>query len=339
LLVALAVAAGVALPWQLPSARAVPDVAPGTTRIMVVGDSISQGFGGDWTWRYWVWRELRRQHVDADFVGPLRLPYKGTRYERPSPWDDQHAARSGSMVDDHLPVIAQEVAQFAPTVLVVELGINDVIHGDDAPTVARQLQDLITRAQLVAPTMRVVLAEIVSTTNAHIDPVTQDVNERMARWAPWHRVVIAHLRTGEGDGAPRWNPVRDAFDGVHPNAIGQTLLAQRIGEALVQLGVLAEPFTTFARRTWAPDLRPTAQPGPGGVAVDWSAAAREVDLSAVRVHVDGKPASGWISVSRATRVFLPLPPGQHGVQLVGRRRTMIGSPGDAVRVWVPRTSG
>ena len=43
-------------------------------RIMVVGDFISQGYAGDYTWRYRLWEWLRAGAVDVDFVGP----YSGT---------------------------------------------------------------------------------------------------------------------------------------------------------------------------------------------------------------------------------------------------------------------
>lgn len=44
-------------------------------RIMIVGDSISQGHEGDWTWRYRLWQWVNAQGVPVDFVGP----YAGTR--------------------------------------------------------------------------------------------------------------------------------------------------------------------------------------------------------------------------------------------------------------------
>jgi len=54
-----------------------PDIEslPGTIRMMVVGDSISQGGEGDWTWRYRLWEWFKDQQVTVDFVGP----FLGTR--------------------------------------------------------------------------------------------------------------------------------------------------------------------------------------------------------------------------------------------------------------------
>jgi hypothetical protein len=51
------------------------ELNPGATRIMVVGDSISQGVEGDWTWRYRLWEWFKSQDIAIDYVGP----FLGTR--------------------------------------------------------------------------------------------------------------------------------------------------------------------------------------------------------------------------------------------------------------------
>lgn len=50
-------------------------------RVMVVGDSISHGSEGDFTWRYRMWEWFRANNVSVDFVGP----YQGVlrRFPRP----------------------------------------------------------------------------------------------------------------------------------------------------------------------------------------------------------------------------------------------------------------
>ncbi|KAF4943413.1 hypothetical protein FGADI_13440, partial [Fusarium gaditjirri] len=45
-----------------------------TLRVMVVGDSISQGREGDFTWRYRIWQFFKQNGIDVEMVGP----YKGT---------------------------------------------------------------------------------------------------------------------------------------------------------------------------------------------------------------------------------------------------------------------
>ena len=42
----------------------------GEIRIMLVGDSITQGSTGDHTWRYRLWQHLRADRVPVRFAGP-----------------------------------------------------------------------------------------------------------------------------------------------------------------------------------------------------------------------------------------------------------------------------
>jgi hypothetical protein len=51
------------------------EIRPGAISMMIVGDSLSQGGEGDWTWRYRLWEWFRREEVMVDFVGP----FLGTR--------------------------------------------------------------------------------------------------------------------------------------------------------------------------------------------------------------------------------------------------------------------
>src|SRR5690606_5359517 len=63
---------------QVPAALEMPqpcDPFPdeptgGTPKIMITGDSISQGSSGDYTWRYRLYKHLTANGVTPDFVGP-----------------------------------------------------------------------------------------------------------------------------------------------------------------------------------------------------------------------------------------------------------------------------
>jgi hypothetical protein len=54
-----------------PSVPADIELRPEAVSVMVVGDSISQGGEGDWTWRYRLWEWLKSQEIVVDFVGPF----------------------------------------------------------------------------------------------------------------------------------------------------------------------------------------------------------------------------------------------------------------------------
>src|SRR3954471_3326851 len=63
-----------------PASAAIGGAGPavgdgGPVKVMVVGDSMSHGAEGDWTWRYRLWEWFRSEGIAVDFVGP----YTGTQ--------------------------------------------------------------------------------------------------------------------------------------------------------------------------------------------------------------------------------------------------------------------
>lgn len=48
-----------------------PSALTDSMKIMVVGDSISHGREGDFTWRYRLYQWLKSEKVDFEFVGPF----------------------------------------------------------------------------------------------------------------------------------------------------------------------------------------------------------------------------------------------------------------------------
>lgn len=63
-----------ALPSNMAAGTGTPKPRQDGIKVMIVGNSISQGFEGDWTWRYRIWEWFQSEGVAVDFVGP----YTGT---------------------------------------------------------------------------------------------------------------------------------------------------------------------------------------------------------------------------------------------------------------------
>jgi lysophospholipase L1-like esterase len=309
-------------------------------RVMVVGDSISQGFGGDSTWRYWFWREANRQGRPVDFVGPHRgfLPGHGTRYESAGLYFDRdHAARAGSTVSYHLARIDDLMVRYTPQVVVVELGINDVRAGRSGETVAHDLQRLMERVWSHAPGARVLLAELpVYPHDSAMDAAAVRANSLLAdRYDDDSRVMLAHNRT---DQHLRWNPVVFTFDGLHPNATGQTMLAQRFAEAMRRGGLLDQEPKIYQVRTWRPNVRPQVLRSGRAVTIDWSAGRTQVKMGSVRIRLSRRGTgvvhqTPWYAVQKA-RISRQLARGTYNVWLVPRRGSMVGVPSSPVVVTI-----
>src|SRR3569623_1685870 len=97
------------VPLGIGSASAAP-----TVRIMMAGDSITQGRNGDYTWRYRFDAELQRQGVtDVDLVGPKKDPTSyGSAYAHylAGGWDTDHDATSGTFLAYQVSRLGDEVA-------------------------------------------------------------------------------------------------------------------------------------------------------------------------------------------------------------------------------------
>jgi len=319
------------------AARAALPLSP--VKVMVLGDSLSHGFGGDWTWRYWLWREFARQSVGVDFVGPSTSVSSG-RYERELAWDRNHASRGGATVDTFLTGITGLLDTYDPDVLVVELGFNDVRRGDTPDQVSVQLLHLLENALAGRPDLKLVVGELTASGVPAEDAATAEVNAALTAWADRHGAEVAQHRAAD-EGGPAWDLAKHTFDDLHPNEDGQTLLAHRFADALNRVGVLPRAVEGIYRtRSWAPDARPDVSAVPDGTRVRWSTALSEIKADAVRVLVDGEERTDWLPRDQAkVGVLLDLEPGEHEVQLVVRRGRMRSTPGSAVVVTVPGTTG
>lgn len=315
-----------------------PPVPPAPLKVLVVGDSITQGFGGDATWRYWFWREADRQGVPIDFVGPDTLPRMG-RYESTGlRFDRDHAARVGSTVGFHLRRIDELMVTHRPQVVVVELGINDARHGRTGPEIAADIEALIDRVWAHNLLAKVVLAELPSyPENPVADAVGAQANALLREAFAHHaRVVLAENRTAT---TPRWVPARMTSDGLHPNATGQTLLAQRFAEAFHRAGYLPQQPSAYRVRSWRPGVTVRVRRSGHRLTVDWSASLTEVKFASARVLItrpNGTRLRGrsWFSagIGQITRT---VPRGTWYVRLIPVRGTMQGVAVRATVVRVP----
>ena len=94
-LIAAALVAASLSTFSPATAQADTDAA----RILIVGDSVTQGSRGDYTWRYFWWKNLEARDADVDFVGPTtgvfdnwNWKYTGTDAYADPNFDMDHAA-------------------------------------------------------------------------------------------------------------------------------------------------------------------------------------------------------------------------------------------------------
>lgn len=285
----------------LPAFVLPDDPAPTPTRILLVGDSVTHGSSGDWTWRYRLWKHLAASGADVDLVGPRNdlldlatATFGSQEYVDPD-FDRDHAARWGMRLAGMQPPVGELVRTHRPDVVVELLGINDLVWGRAGPSeVEDRMSELVADARAADPGVDVVLGGLPQTWFEGVS----ELNSRLADLAERldtdsSRVVTA--ATGEGfiEGV-------DTYDAAHPSATGEVKVAAGVADALTGLGIgspYPRPLPQVANGPRKPALL-TVQPGDGSAYLSWrSPAGASAAFIWIRDRSVGEP---W------TRLPLPI---------------------------------
>lgn len=324
-----------------------PPPEPAPVRVMFVGDSITQGRQSDATYRWFVHRELERQEVAAQFVGPSTgLSKTGgapSRYAfRDDDFSTRHAARSGSDFRYHLLRLEDRITRYTPDVVVLMLGVNDTLDRTGAE-IAADTTRYLRESWALAPRLRFVLGQVpeigrVGATVAARNAVGVEANRRIAaRYGNNPKVTIARTRT---DTTYPWDPDAHTYDGLHPSMAGQGLLGHLMADALHTAGVLPAPPGPPEVLPWdpRPTIRSVRVGDDGRVRLSWVGQRDAMFATAMRLSVrrpDGRFAilTGYEQEEVRT---VTLPPGRYEARLTARRVRMVSLRGPAVEVVVRR---
>ncbi|MBL0748225.1 SGNH/GDSL hydrolase family protein [Nocardioides baculatus] len=235
-----------------------------TTRVMVVGDSVTHGLSGDYTWRYFSWQGLQRTGARVDLVGPHRGTYSDEGwfagdYADPG-FDQDHASRYGLSMWETLffpggertPSVA-ELMTYEPDVIVEALGVNDLMVLNQTPDdLARYVAEFITKARAVNPGVDVVVVPLpqvwigaAPTYNAYLPALADDMSTVESR------IVVAPLA--------EFTRGVETFDDAHPTVIGMRKIAAAVSAGLEELGI--------GRAILMPEPGVSEQPGPSTLPV------------------------------------------------------------------------
>ncbi|MER5935407.1 GDSL-type esterase/lipase family protein [Streptomyces sp. NPDC002054] len=223
-------------------------------RFMFVGDSMTIGRAGDYTWRYRMW-----QHLNATFGGPYKIVGPRTEvydtfadapvsHDYADPGFPAHARRHlagwGEGWQHMAPLVGGAVAAHKPDVLLVSLGLIDLGFYTDAGQTAANVRAFVTAARQARPSVRMVLLPVIPNSRADTDePFAAEVarfNELLAK-------AVADLST---DASPLLLAARpesydihyDTYDGTHPNASGEHRLAGEFAAVMHQAWGLGGPY-------------------------------------------------------------------------------------------------
>jgi hypothetical protein len=217
---------------------------------MIVGDSITQGSAGDYTWQYRLYRHLLADRFTPRMVGPYGWLYNNvTNVQHDYSYADPHFEHAndaiwGMALFREKNVIGAKVAKYRPDYLLVLLGLNDLFwYGFSQSVMAENLARFIAAARSAQHHIRIVFGLI-----------PPDIHERSpafaASVASYNRTIsstASRLSTTKSpiavahDGAGI-HVAADLWDGTHPNANGEVRIAAGFADALASRFHLGEAY-------------------------------------------------------------------------------------------------
>lgn len=281
-----------------------PAAAADPLKVLIVGDSVTQGSSGDWTWRYRLWKHLQATYDGpVEFVGPRHdlhdyLTDQNENYDYVDPaFDQDHAARWGMSLAAADNPIDELVADYQPDVVVEMLGTNDLLWGTPG-AFGQNIENFVTEARSADPAIDIVLCEITQTwfRNETADMDGSDLNDKLAEGADELDTTDSRVLLADADNG--YTSAEHTFDDSHPNAQGEILIAAAVADSVAGLG-FGTPY---------PRPLPTVPLGPRIPAtLEGSVAGRTADLAwsrspgaaSVQLSVrDLTAGSGWTVVEK-----------------------------------------
>lgn len=240
------------------TSNAMDPLAP--MRIMCVGDSMTIGVPGDYTWRHRLFQHLRRTAAPVTFVGPEQGLYDRGRdavvsagYRDPL-FPRHHAAGWGRGLRHLAPEIGAYVRRHRPHLVLTMLGLIDLGFYAHVQETEKHLRRYVAEARAADPEIALVLAEVPPAVRARDDAwfaaECAQYNERL-------RACAAELRTARSPvvtaALPKsYDIATDTYDGTHPNEDGEHKIAAMFAGALSGGLGIGAPYPAVVRSLDAP---------------------------------------------------------------------------------------
>lgn len=213
---------------------------PPPMRLMLVGDSVTQGSSGDWTWRYRLWHHLVDAGVNVDFVGPYDDLFDtesstfGSQAYADGAFDRDHAARWGASYAKPPADAAQLVRDYQPHIVLVLMGINDLLWGATPTEAVEAVRKLVTDVRASSPGTDIIVGQMPWLEERG----AAEFNDALAVLAPEISTSESTISVAAFGGFERCVQL---YDPLHLSARGEQQLAAGFADALAQLGI-GTPF-------------------------------------------------------------------------------------------------
>jgi acyl-CoA thioesterase I len=206
------VAFGALVVWTLTAQSAqaaVHDSSP-VKRILVLGDSLSEGYllKRSQAWPMLLVDKLRDAQLDFEVV---------------------NASQTGGTTAGGLARLPPHLKRRID-IFILELGINDALWGLPVDQIQHNLQEIIDRVRSANPNVRIIITGMQLPDYAADDYIAAFGSIYAALAEKNHASLVPYLLQGVGG-----NPALNLADRIHPNAAGHKVLAENVWSVLEPL--------------------------------------------------------------------------------------------------------
>lgn len=254
-------------------AAALPPTAFSQTRILCLGDSITEGGGSSPVYRPYLAEKLKAANLDVEFVGPKK-DRAGLH----------HGGYGGKNIEQVFAEYRKFHAQHPADVVIIHSGHNHFAEEKPVPGIIRTAESIVELARRDNPDVRILLAKVIPSGKLPKYEYIPELNRQIGLLGEKLNVTVVDQATGFD-----WK-TDTVEDKVHPNESGARKMAGRFFDAL-------QPLLTA--RTSGPDTFPVPE-----IFRDLPATPRQA-LAAASTVLTYKTVDG---VDLEMHLFLPSPP-------------------------------
>ena len=215
-----------------------PPASTVTAKIMPLGDSITASNTGQHSYRFYLWHLLLDKGYHVDFVGSLHGVGNGPPVD-PN-FDQDHEGHAGFRAEQILTQVHGWATKSSPDFVLLHIGTNDLCQEQSVESTVSDVEGIIDALRAVNPRVGILLAQLIASTSCNTN--IPAFNARLstvgaAKTSSESPIVLVDQYTG-------FNPATMTWDGLHPNAIGESRMADRWFE---KLGPMLDAFAATSR--------------------------------------------------------------------------------------------